>query len=785
MRILNFCHLQFEETNRAYAASLQSKYNKSLRSLLKQGLEKPVPIRSTMPTLEFRFNKVIGKYEAIRLLKKRKKAPADYQGDFREQVFQLEEDIQTESIKKKVNVYKRSRTSLPSQIVEEKILIDFKKTSGKYHGLSSAPSKKSNYAIHHLETDETDETEEQDLRKESPFKNAVFEEDKEDYKYKHGYLSPFKKDLKDQGVQTTDIKLSPAKVDNDDTQQKSTPSMRPRKLLNILTNQKEAEKEFENPIEIPTSPPKELSFGDGYNNQSFGNPQDSPNRQEESNVNILPQENKPTEPQEQYNNTAQTNESVIKESLFDLPKTPTFTQGKLFQFNNNNNNKEVTNTTEKSETIFTQQPVNVQAVNPFKEANEKKEDKGNISFENVSEEAKPTVTVTQVEEKPKAPLPIFDFLKPYQSTSSTSAVENNPFLSNTVNQEKVTLSIDKIIGQSSSKEELDNPFLNPAKTDVTPFLFARNNSSTNSTNENSNPLKSISSTPNNLFSNPSSSQNSNGLWNLSPSNNQNANSEMGNKITNPASSLFGGDISNQMNNTPMSSIFQNHGNEMEREASMGMHNNLFNQQTNNINNNTSFGLFQNTEQKSSIFGNFNNNNFSQNTFNSPSNNQLGGLGGSNGNGMGTLFSNTSATNSLFGNNNNNINSNNNQGSSNFSMLGNNFNNQNTASNNLFGNSFTGNNQTQNNLFNSVTQSNTSGSDNLFSGGGNPFLQNNSGNNGNSMGMGYRANTEAANKDAANFLGLGSGNNSSQQTTQGRVIRKIIHPFGNKNKDRAF
>ena len=61
--MLNYCHKQFEEANEKYKNSLKSVFSRGLRAVLIAGVQRPKPIKSNLPTIEFRFNKVEGHYE--------------------------------------------------------------------------------------------------------------------------------------------------------------------------------------------------------------------------------------------------------------------------------------------------------------------------------------------------------------------------------------------------------------------------------------------------------------------------------------------------------------------------------------------------------------------------------------------------------------------------------------------------------------------------------------------------------------------------------------------------
>lgn len=663
LRILNFCHCLYENTKERYAKA--KPYGGSLRSVLTKGLPKPVLVRSTTPLIEFKYNKVSGKYEAHSSFKKKKRtaAEADPDLDLKQHMLQSASMMSEDQNQAEQHAYKKKRVSgLPKAHTEAKIHVDLKK-SKKKPPTSSVPSKKSASYGNTLETYETDETEEHELRKESPCKNKVFEEDKEDYFTKAEESR--KSDKKRSPIS------SPAKGKDSVTSKDGTVAS---------TNP------FTSPIKSAKTTPEKIDTK--QQNEKYQNLKITP-------VHDL-NESKTSETSDAQKDT---------ENILNLPKTPTFNlNSKNSLFNNSKSEDSIEQAPEQSETVetkptslFSNLPKSAGGLfsNLVKEtpvvASENKEilpvSNHNMSFSDEQPQSQPQA---QPEPQPQPqvvePAPVQqqevkvipDFLKSYQRTgsiSSTTNVDNsNPFLSRA----------------ASTVADTSNPFLKPAKTEAPMMSFLNNSVTVTSPQSNqTQTLPTVTSTLG-LFSNN----------NNSTTNNLFGNSGMNFVQNSPAPSLLeinsnsnGGSIflkssenSNGFDNSG-GNIFHNNfqnDNGMEKESSMGFQNNLF---SNKFSNNNSS---MNEQKPNNLFGN----NFGGNSL------------FSNNNGMNNNMGNT---NSLFASNNSSSQSTN-MGMWNNNNSSNDF--MNNTNNNQSGNPFLNNNSSSPNSFLSPPQNNK----NPFTGG---------------------------------------------------------------------
>ncbi len=71
-RSLDFWKSIYEENCKKYAQATQKSFTKSLKTVLTEGLARPLPVRNGQPTIEFKKNKITGHYDLIRIRKKRK-----------------------------------------------------------------------------------------------------------------------------------------------------------------------------------------------------------------------------------------------------------------------------------------------------------------------------------------------------------------------------------------------------------------------------------------------------------------------------------------------------------------------------------------------------------------------------------------------------------------------------------------------------------------------------------------------------------------------------------------
>jgi len=661
LRILNFCHVLYEDTKERYTKV--KPYGGSLRNQLIKGLPRPTPLRSTTPLIEFKYNKVSGKYEAHSSFKRKKRTgtEADPNFDLREHMMLSNSMLSEDGNRVERHAYKKKRVSQLEKTNEPKIHIDLKKYKKK--GVASPAKKPASYANNLLETYETDETEEQELRKESPYKNKVFEEDKEDY---------WKKDTP---------KSSPTKGGKESLASKSTDHRSP----------------VSSPIRTPKATPEKIDTqhkqNEKYHNLKI-NTANTNNDQSFSNPNFCLNDSKASENSEAQKDT---------ENILNLPKTPTFNHNpKNSLFSNSKSEDSIEQPTEEpaapaqTTSLFSQLPSSGGLFSNLAPAvvQENKEEtvapvpsNNNMSFCN--DEPQPQV---QNEEPPKAPEQqettkvIPDFLKSIQRNQSViTNMESNPFLSKATSQ-VTSFGIDQLLAggnvsrQESTATNNNNPFLQPTKPEAPVINFSNTTQNTNNlglfnninNNENNNTVK-----QNNLFANNFLSSPAGGRPRLESHSTSNVNS-LFNKSTENSN---GYESSNSMSRGI--NIFQNNhfqNDEMEKESSMGFQNNLFGGNNNNNNQSAGFG------------GNMNNN------FSSMNNNM------SNGN---SLFQNNQMNNnnSFFGNNNNNNQSsggfgglfggNNNNSNNNSSMM---MSNQNNSSNNPFTG---GNTQSQNNLMGST------------------------------------------------------------------------------------
>ena len=777
MRVLNFCHIQFDQTNESYTQASQRTFNKSLKSVLTKDLPKPTPLRSNQPTIEFKYNKVIGKYELSRLLKKKKRTNSD---SF-EQEFFKNFGNHTAKDKANSNLYKKSRMSQPAQTNAANIMVDLKNMK-KTTINSNNQYKKSDVFLNNLETYETDETEEHDLKRGSPLLHKIFEEDKDDFKIGEGHFDGTNfshvAQKKDQGSQTLDLSQS----------SKQASPLRSKSLMrldSIKKDRAQREKGLMSEVKLDFNSQKDSIEDKSLTNNSDPLQQENSNKEESQNSNtrLFERAGSLTVETPDYENkdTADLLQVEAKNESPVLPKTPNFNTGSeqtsLFQFNN-----QVKTSPERK------QETSPASISP-------KIDTGINLFSNIRAENKTTnenfvTNAPIISQEPELPKPVLEqnvqkeavveqdlsFLQAYQTPSNPVTVhENNPFL--------------KFNKQASPQKPEENESIASKGQSFEAMLMGLSKNPSMPP-QNPQPLKALNSVTNiGLFSSlpqsqsqpqpqPQSQPQTSSLFNLSnqtPSiggNNTQANNPF-------AGNLFGA-IGSE--NKPVSSVLQNpfqnsstiEMDGMDRETSMGAHNNPFQQKSNN-----SFGVFENNKTNN-LFGNLGNSNTpvapTNNLFQS---NQTGGL---------NLNQNTQNS-SFLGNLNNSA-------PSGFGFLGG----QNNTNNNMGGMGVMGG--TMNNNMNSGMSNNLFGSNQQTNNQLNPLSFNSGntfGNNGNSSGMsqgsflaqatgsnfqmGNQTQSKWQASDASNFLGTGNTNNNPQQ--QERKFKKIIVPGSKNNKERAF
>lgn len=789
--MLNYCHVQFEKKSKEYSQRRPRDSYRTLKAQLIKGLPKPMPLRTELPTIEFKYNKVLGQYDAISLLKKRKRRDVETSQEMTEQELAYKASFQENSNKTSPNPNALKKTKIATQSVDKdyqtKVHINLKGTPAKAIGISYNPDKNPYISS---ETYETDETEEHEEFKEISYKNKIFEEDE----FLSGKISPpaFNSKSKHKPHSTKESKsIKTGKVSKGRLIEAPQDEESPSNSNNAFRNQNEIEDENANNYQQEEivaskpgliSPEKEVSFGDLPQSPSFPRHDLTVESQEDAvNPNNMSQEIVP-EPDTLSNRKVITplilSEKQPEDAQADVPTTPTFTSNDRkrgsFLFGNqlNESREETEQAKEQNSSVIIPEEVKL----------ENKEEE--IAPSNTIEPEVPKTEVAQIspvepEVKPASPVRVIpDFLKAYQSPAQKEKedFDSNPFLSGK-KEPTVTFPFNTQSSSEPAANQVDtaNPFLNPVKpaAAVQPFSLTSSILASANNSESLNPVSSLpifnsqpSQTSNNLFgSNMLSNQASSSPFaNLSSSNtstfslfnNNNNNNQSQNIESNGTNNLF-------------SSLIGGGNNLFQAESSMGEHNNMMNQSQNNgfslfNNNNNQQGnsWFNNLQQQSSPLGGgfqFGQNNNQQGLFglnqNDNSNNQSSpflNLGSNNNNnnmqsgGFSGLLGNTL-----------------NQGSSSNSFL--NFNNQSSNNNQMNNNPFTGQS-----LFNS----NKNSSSPL----GNLMAQNN-----NSLSI---QNSAQQAQDSARFLGTSGGSNASsnEAAPQGRVYRRILQP-GAKNRDRAF
>ena len=830
--MINFCLDLYDENCKKYAQNTQKSFTKSLKTILTQGLKKPIAVNNGVPSIEFKLNKATGKYEALRIRRKRKNMeiePEEVSNYNNERTFQTKIPIEKEKeIKPQL---KRQKENFPKRAsVGGAIAI---KLSKQKNDSQKIKQRKSDIFVDKLGQSPKEDIEEEVVVekpqrvKSPPFRNLVFEEDRHCNRstdtdsgmgdVKLGAL----KVTKEQCSQTSGNKQSKNLMKTDISCQTSPLRSKsfiglgghPQKSYDEIKEERLSRQQSSNHIsQGMVTEDKSKEYTD--NTQQFSQQSDEIKQDLKEKCDIVPENGVKVELAAARVLNFESHDSQIStEAVNPIVEKPSLQRDSLPTTLNIDAKEESVTT----KPLFSPQKVNVNRTStPTKILEQSNEGKISLKLKPINEPNKPT----------------FDFLKPYEAKEplDNTIHENNPFLRSFGSPKDA---------EPNTSNEL-NPFLASQNTQLGILgLIERNSSDKKSIKSLDGSLKPVTNLglfgdqqtqpmlSNNILGNNISTQNpNNGLFtNINNSNSNNLNNPNNMSVSN---NLFGNmNNSNYAPSTKPTNLFANklfNKDEMditESKSSMNnvnTSNNLFGPNVSQNNNMTSSFLPKNNnEMGNSLFNSsmninsqpMNNMGFQNGPSNSFSNNLFGGN---------NMANNTTqpANNSLFSNSNNNLfsnpstsmNNNNNQFSNNLFAPGKN-------SSGFMPNQLSFNNQPSVGLFNSMETSNNNLPNKLSFSNQSMFenkpsemqnmnlFANNNNNNFMSQqfpgsGMGPNLNNAPINdgralQDANNFLGLGNNNNnnntnSGANNTDGnrsdRVFRRIIQPQ-NKNRDRAF
>jgi len=174
-RSIHFWSEIYEDSCKKYAQSTQKSFTKSLKAVLTQGLKKPIAINNGVPSIEFKLNKTTGKYESIRLRKRKNMEIEPEMQNINERISQIEKETDYKPTLKRMKENIPRRASVGAAIA---IKLSKQNQANDFH----KRKKKSEIFVDKLGQSPKEVFEEEIQKpqrvKSPPFRNLIFEEDK-------------------------------------------------------------------------------------------------------------------------------------------------------------------------------------------------------------------------------------------------------------------------------------------------------------------------------------------------------------------------------------------------------------------------------------------------------------------------------------------------------------------------------------------------------------------------------------------------------------------------------